>query len=260
MPDYAISLSGFFVGVIVGLTGVGGGSLMTPLLLLVFGVPAQTAVGTDLLYASITKSAGAFAHWSNKNIDWQVVRRLSYGSIPAALAMLTLLHSNVISGVEDRFIVVAVGWALIVTGVAQIAKPLLHRVGQRFRSVRPARFRSLQPPLTVIGGAIIGALVALTSIGAGALGAVMLLYLYPYRLTPVRLVATDIAHAIPLALVAGAGHLALGNIDFPLLGLLLIGSIPGIVLGAHLATRSPERLLRGALAVILAFVGIRLIS
>jgi uncharacterized membrane protein YfcA len=260
MPDYAISLSGFFVGVIVGLTGVGGGSLMTPLLLLVFGVPAQTAVGTDLLYASITKSAGAVAHWSNKNIDWQVVRRLSYGSIPAALATLALLHSNAISGVEDRLIVVAVGWALIVTSVAQIAKPLLHRVGQRFRSVRPAQFRSLQPTLTVIGGAIIGALVALTSIGAGALGAVMLLYLYPYRLTPVRLVATDIAHAIPLALVAGAGHLALGNIDFSLLGLLLIGSIPGIVLGAHLATKSPEQLLRGTLAAILAFVGIRLIS
>jgi hypothetical protein len=259
IPEYAISLSGFGVGVIVGLTGVGGGALMTPLLLLVFGVPAQTAVGTDLLYASITKSAGAVAHGFNRNIDWEIVRRLLWGSIPAAVAMLVLLHSDVVSGIEDRLVIAAVGWALIVTGIAQIAKPLLHRIGRRLRSTKPSEFTSLQPVLTVAGGAIIGALVTLTSIGAGALGAVMLIYLYPYRLTPVRLVATDIAHAIPLALVAGAGHLALGNIDFSLLGLLLVGSIPGIVLGANLATRSPDQLLRGALALVLTVVGLRLV-
>lgn len=259
LPDYALSLSGFAVGVIVGLTGVGGGALMTPLLVLVFGIPAQLAVGTDLLYASITKSAGVVAHGLKNNIDWQVVRRLMCGSIPAALVTLWALRSDAIEHIADELIIAALGWALIVTGVAQLARPLLHRVGQHLRTGRPEQFRSVQPLLTVLAGAAIGALVTLTSIGAGALGAAVLTYLYPYRLTPVRLVATDIAHAIPLALVAGIGHMSLGNVDFTLLGWLVVGSIPGIIVGSALATRSPDALLRALLAAVLTIVGLRMV-
>jgi len=259
VPHYAMSLSGFAVGVIVGLTGVGGGALMTPLLVLVFGVPAQTAVGTDLLYASMTKSAGALTHGFQKTIDWQVVRWLMLGSIPAALITLWLLHSESIEKVADQLIIGALGWALIVTGVAQAGRSYLHRLGQHLRTGRPEQFRSAQPVLTVLSGGVIGVLVTLTSIGAGALGAAVLTYLFPYRLTPVRLVATDIAHAIPLALVAGAGHLSLGNVDFELLGWLLLGSIPGIILGSRLATHSPQAVLRGLLAVVLTIVGARMV-
>ena len=258
-PHYVVSASGFVVGVIVGLTGVGGGALMTPLLLLVFGVPVQTAVGTDLLYAALTKSAGTIAHGFAKSVDWLVVRRLSCGSIPAAAITVWFLRSGSIERVADQLIVNALGGALIMTGIAQLFRPLLHKVGQRLRTGRPEHFRSAQPLLTVVAGVLIGALVTLTSIGAGALGAAVLTYLYPYRLTPVRLVATDIAHAIPLALVAGAGHLSIGNVDFSLLGWLLLGSVPGIVVGARLAAHSPDTLLRGLLAVVLTFVGGRML-
>ena len=233
--------------------------LALALLVFVFGVPAQTAVGTDLLYAAITKSAGAVTHGLKHNIDWQIVRRLLCGSIPAALLTVLLLRSNWIAAVEDRFILGALGWALIVTGIAQLARSALHRWGKQVRTVRPSQFRGAQPALTVLAGVVLGVLVTLTSIGAGALGAAALTYLYPYRLTPLRLVATDIAHAIPLALVAGAGHLALGNVNFGLLGWLLLGSVPGIVLGSALASRSPERVLRILIATILTIIGARLI-
>jgi uncharacterized membrane protein YfcA len=207
----------------------------------------------------MTKSVGALTHGFKDTIDWQVVRRLMCGSIPAALITLWLLRTDSIEKVANQLIMAALGWALIMTGIAQVFRPYLQRVGQYLRTGRPEQFRSAQPALTLLAGAVIGALVTLTSIGAGALGAAALTYLYPYRLTPVRLVATDIAHAIPLALVAGAGHLSLGNVDFGLLGWLLMGSIPGIIVGSSLATRSPHVVLRVLLAVVLTMVGARMV-
>jgi len=258
-PDFVTSIAGFGVGIVVGMTGVGGGALMTPLLLLVFGVAPQTAVGTDLLFAAITKSVGAFSHGRRGTVDWTIVRRLLWGSIPASVVTLLLLHTNTVSRVEDQLVVRALGTALVVTSLATLFKGALHELGRRLRIAEPAKFRRLQPLLTIVAGALIGTMVTLTSIGAGALGAVMLTYLYPLRLTPAKLVGTDIAHAIPLALVAAAGYLVMGSIDFGLLGWLLLGSIPGILLGSYWGSVVPGRLLRTLMAVVLMFVGLRLL-
>jgi len=164
------------------------------------------------------------------------------------------------NGVREGLMIVVLGSVLILTALAMLAKPLLNRMGRELRTSDPPRFRRVQLPLTVFGGAILGFLVALTSIGAGALGAVMLVFLYPLRLTPARLVGTDLAHAIPLALVAGAGHILLGNVDFALLGQLLLGSVPGVALGAYFGGKLPEGVLRTGIAVVLAAVGVKLIG
>lgn len=253
------ALAGLLVGLLVGFTGVGGGALMTPILVFVVGVAPQTAVGTDLLFAAITKIAGAGIHGARQSIDWTVVRRLALGSLPAALAMLAWLAWFPREAGADRLILKALGLALLVTGVAMIFKTQLHGLGKRLRTDLPVAFKRAQPGLTVAAGAILGGLVTLTSIGAGALGAVMLVYLYPYRLTPAKLVGTDIVHAIPLTLVAGIGHLGLGNIDFGLLAGLLAGSIPGVLVGAWFSTRARDTLLRRAIALILLAVGAKLV-
>lgn len=253
------SLAGLMVGMLVGATGVGGGAVMTPLLVLLLGVAPHTAVGTDLLYASLTKMFGVVVHGSQGRVDWQVVRRLSLGSLPAAVGTLAWLHWVGSSGVRQGAIVGTLGSVLILTAGAMIAKPFLNRIGKRMRIGDPTHFKQFQPILTVLAGAIFGFLVALTSIGAGALGAVLLVFLYPLRLTPAKLVGTDLAHAIPLALVAGAGHLLMGNVDFRLLGGLLLGSIPGVWIGAHYGGRLPDSMLRVGIAVVLGAVGVKLL-
>jgi uncharacterized membrane protein YfcA len=252
-------LAGFFVGLLVGMTGVGGGAMMTPLLILIFGVAPSTAVGTDLLFSCITKCFGVWSYRSYSNIDWSVVRLLAFGSIPAALA--TVIWLNFFDGmqVKQGLVLTALGTVLLITSAAMIFKTRLNRFGKRLRSTAPVEFKSVQPALTVLAGAILGVLVSLTSIGAGALGAVMLVYLYPFRLTPRKLVGTDLAHAIPLALIAGIGHLAIGNVDFRLLVSLLLGSIPGILIGARLSVYAPEAILRTLIAIILAVVGLKLL-
>ncbi|MBC7804327.1 MAG: sulfite exporter TauE/SafE family protein [Candidatus Parcubacteria bacterium] len=257
--DWISTLAGFGVGIVVGLTGVGGGALMTPILVMVFGVAPHTAVGTDLLFASITKFFGAAVHQSRGTVDWQVVRRLAVGSVPAAAATASLLGWLGTAQLREGLILKALGLALVCTAVGLIVKMRLHAWGRRRRTATPAVFKAAQPALTVIAGVVLGVLVTLTSVGAGALGTVILVYLYPYRLTPAKLVGTDLAHAIPLALTAGAGHLLLGNVDFGLLGMLLIGSIPGILIGSLLSTRIPEHLVRMAIALVLLFVGARLL-
>lgn len=254
------SLAGLFVGMMVGATGVGGGAVMTPLLVLLLGVAPHTAIGTDLLYASLTKMVGVCVHGAEGRVDWQVVRRLASGSLPAAIATLIWLRLAESDGIRQGVIIAALGLVLIVTALAMVLKPYLARIGKQLRISDPTHFKKYQPALTVLAGAILGLLVTLTSIGAGALGAVMLLFLYPLRLTPARLVATDLAHAIPLALIAGAGHILLGNVDFVLLGQLLLGSIPGVWIGAHFGGKLPDGVLRVAIAVILGSVGIKLLS
>lgn len=260
MEPWINSVAGLFVGAMVGATGVGGGAVMTPLLILLMGVAPHTAVGTDLLYASLTKMVGVSVHHSEQRVDWQVVRRLATGSLPAALATLLWLRWAESSGVRSGVIMVALGVVLLLTATTMVLRPYLNRAGKYLRISDPTHFLRYQPALTVLAGAVLGFMVALTSIGAGALGAVMLLFLYPLRLTPAKLVATDLAHAIPLALVAGAGHVLLGNVDFVLLGWLLLGSVPGVIIGAHFGGKLPDQALRIAIAVILGFVGLKLLN
>jgi hypothetical protein len=257
--DLPTTLSGFGVGAIVGLTGIGGGALMTPVLVLVFGVAPHTAVGTDLLFACITKIFGVLVHGRRGTVDWQVVRRLAAGSLPAALTTVLFLSYFGNSEARNEIILRAVGFALVLTATGLLFRRRLQEIGKSLRSRAPSRFKRAQPSLTMLAGAIVGALVAMTSVGAGALGTVALVYLYPFRLNAAKLVGTDLAHAIPLALVAGAGHLALGNTDFVLLGNLLLGSIPGILLGSALSTKAPEALIRNAMACVLLVVASKLL-
>jgi uncharacterized membrane protein YfcA len=257
--DLMNTLAGFGVGLIVGVTGVGGGALMTPILVLLFGVAPAAAVGTDLWFAAFTKIVGGAAHNSKGSVDWQVIRRLSLGSLPAAVATLLWLHNSGAQQVKQGAILNVLGAVLLLTAGAMLAKKSMHAFGERLRSRAPEGFKNAQPGLTVLAGAVLGFLVTLTSVGAGALGTVMLVYLYPFRMTPARLVGTDIVHAVPLTIVAGTGHLLMGNVDFVLLGTLLLGSVPGILVGAALGGRAPERLLRTAIAVVLVLVGTKLV-
>jgi uncharacterized membrane protein YfcA len=249
------SLSGLFVGALVGFTGVGGGSLMTPLLVLLFGIHPATAVGTDLLYAGLTKISGSFVHNLNKSIDWRVTRRLASGSVPAAVATLFVLSRfSADSASAGRTISTTLGLALILTAIAMVFRSwLLKSVASTLDKLNDRQIGAL----TVLLGAILGVLVSISSVGAGAIGVTALLMLYP-RLPSVRIVGSDIAHAVPLTLIAGAGHWWIGSVDWALLGSLLIGSIPGIMIGSHLASKAPDKVLRPMIAGTLALVGGRL--
>jgi uncharacterized protein len=251
-------LSGLLVGFIVGMTGVGGGSLMTPILLH-FGIAPTSAVGTDLLYAAITKSGGIYVHGKKRNIDWRLTGELALGSLPAALLTLWFLHSAGFDPAAiNRFIKVMLGYALVLTSLAIIFKQKLLDYSHRNNVWITRMSRREQAVATIVTGFILGAIVTITSIGAGALGTVALFLLYPL-LPTVKLVGTEIAHAVPLTLVAGLGHASVGNVDWHLLINLLLGSLPGIYVGSHLAHRVSDTYLRPALAVMLLYVGARLI-
>lgn len=250
------SLSGLAVGALVGFTGVGGGSLMTPLLVLLFGIHPGTAVGTDLLYAGLTKICGSAVHGRNHAIDWRVVRRLASGSVPAAaVALLTLSHFGMDSRGASAAITTTLGFALILTAVTLLFRKRLLAASSAFLDRRSDREIAA---LTVGLGGVLGVLVSISSVGAGAIGVTALLMLYP-RMPTVRIVGSDIAHAVPLTLVAGAGHWLIGSIDWLLLVSLLIGSLPGIAIGSHFANRVPDRVLRPLMAGTLALVGGRLV-
>ncbi|MDZ4252777.1 MAG: sulfite exporter TauE/SafE family protein [Sulfuritalea sp.] len=254
----ALPTSGFVVGLLVGLTGVGGGSLMTPLLVLLFGFKPATAVGTDLLYAAITKSGGSWVHHRHGNIDWTITRRLALGSVPAAgLTLLALAQLGIKDHGATGLISVVLGFALLLTALSLIFRQRLLNLAKR-RSASANFAQRHVAGLTVAVGAIVGALVTISSVGAGALGVTALAFLYP-QLATRRIVGSDIAHAVPLTLVAGLGHWWLGTVDVVLLVSLLIGSLPGITLGAHFAAKVPERALRGLLASVLLLVGGKLI-
>jgi len=251
-------VAGALTGFIVGLTGVGGGALMTPILLLIFGVAPTTAVGTDLWFAAITKIAATRIHHGHGLIDWQVVKRLWMGSLTFSVLTLIGLKWGPIHTGGIHFLKVAVAGAVLLTSVGMVFQTRLHGWGRRLRTANPDQFKAWQAPLTILAGALLGVLVTLTSVGAGALGVVFMAQLYPLRLTPSRLVATDIVHAIPLALFAGLGHLYIGHVNFVLLGYLLLGSIPAVMVGAMLSSRLPQTWLRGLLATVLLVVGIKL--
>jgi uncharacterized protein len=254
--DPLYSVAGVLVGMLVGMTGVGGGSLMTPLLVLAFGFHPATAVGTDLLYAAATKTVGTAVHGAGGTVDWKVVRRLATGSIPATIVtLLVLAKVGTHFDGTARVITVTLGVALIATAIAIIFR---RQIIEYFTHDGPPRPEGQVAALTIVLGAVLGILVSLSSVGAGALGMTMLLILYP-RLPISRLVGSDIAHAVPLTLIAGAGHWLMGSVDFGLLGALLLGSVPGIIIGSLIATRVPDHVLRPILAGTLAIVGGKLV-
>lgn len=259
--DVAHAASGFLVGLLVGVTGVGGGSLMAPLLILIFGVAPTTAIGTDLWFAGITKSFGGAIHHTKHNADLKVVKRLLIGSMPAAIATLAIMNANRWNQVVHGWLPITLGVVLVATAVATIGRAAIHRwvLAHGGDDGFPGPNR-LQLPLTILAGAVLGVLVTLTSVGAGALGATMLVFLYPVRLNARQIVGTDIVHAIPLTFVAGIGHLLIGSVDGHLLLNLLIGSIPGIIIGSLLVQRISEKLVRFALAGVLIIAGARLLA
>lgn len=250
--DPLFVLSGFSVGLLVGQTGVGGGSLMTPILVLLFGIHPATAVGTDLLYASATKSVGTLVHGLNHTVDWRIVRRLASGSVPATVAtLLTISRYDIAGSVSGRVISLLLGIMLLLTAMSLIFRARFVRLmGPMLGRLRPLQANRL----TVLAGAALGVLVTMSSVGAGALGVTALLMLYPK--TPMSvIVGSDIAHAVPLTLVAGAGHWWLGSVDWALLTSLLSGSIPGVVLGSYLSAHVPDTVVRPILAAVLCIAG-----
>ena len=261
--DLGYSLAGAFVGFLVGLTGVGGGSLMAPLLILLFGFSPAVAIGTDLWFAAITKTAGGLVHHRLGSADWRIVGRLALGSLPAAvLTVLWLGHFHQ-GRLESDLLMLMLGGVLLLTAVLMVFKPWMHQPLRRLRhrlTPQLPRIRARQLVLTVGGAVVVGALVTLTSVGAGALVAVMLAILYPLRLGTRTIVGTDIIHAVPLTLVAAIGHSWLGNVDAWLLASLLLGSIPGIVAGSLVAGRIDENLVRYALAAMLVVSAVKMIA
>jgi uncharacterized membrane protein YfcA len=247
---------GLGVGILVGMTGIGGGSLMTPLLILFFGVHPVAAVGTDLLYACITKAVGTVLHGVNRTVDWQITARLATGSVPAtAITLVVLSQVDIHGGAASRMVSMILGIALIATALSLVFRGrILQLVYRRMGDLEPRRAAML----TVLTGAVLGVLVSVSSVGAGALGITALLLLYPrYRMA--RIVGSDIAHAVPLTLLAGVGHWFLGSVLWGLLGSLLIGSVPGIIVGSYISNRVPDVVLRFVLAATLLLVGSKLV-
>lgn len=251
MIDPLYVASGFGVGLLVGMTGVGGGSLMTPLLILLFGVHPSTAVGTDLLYAAATKAGGSLMHGWARSIFWPAVIRLASGSIPASLVTLLVLWQLELNGDAARSLInLVLCFALVLTATSLIFR---NAIMERYRRRMERIDVWMTGRGTVIVGIVLGVLVSISSVGAGAVGVTALLLLYP-RLPMATIVGSDIAHAVPLTLVAGIGHWALGSVDWALMGVLLIGSLPGIIIGSYFAVRVPETVLRLLLASVLILV------
>ena len=250
------------MGLVVGLTGVGGGSLMTPLLIFIFGVKPHLAIGTDLLFAAFTKMGGTVSLARARVVDWRVVGQVAAGSIPASLATLYLLQLlGPANPATQTLMTTTLGLALLLTAVATFYKAVRGKAAPT--RIAPELIdqatRARHWALPVLFGAVIGTLVTITSVGAGAVGVIVLMLLYPALPLP-RIVAADIAHAVPLTLVAGLGHASIGSVDWPLLLKLLAGSLPGIWVGAHLVHKTPDRVIRSLLSMLLAYAGAKLMS
>ncbi len=257
--DPLFILSGFIVGFVVGMTGVGGGSLMTPILVLGFGIKPAIAVGTDLLYAAMTKSGGVFVHHKHGNIQWRIVSLLATGSIPASLlAVMYLKHLDTKGVNYDHVIMTTLSVALILTAVFLLLRSSIKSFSRHekfdFLKIIHRRYRK---HITIFAGALIGLLVTISSVGAGVIGAAFLFFLYP-ELKTIKIAATDLAHAVPITAIAGLGHAHIGTVDYILLISLLIGSLPGIYLGSHFGTALPEKVMRPLLATLLLLIGVKL--
>ncbi|MGH8453040.1 MAG: sulfite exporter TauE/SafE family protein [Nevskiales bacterium] len=260
MEILGYAIAGLVVGGMVGATGVGGGSLMTPILIMVFGVHPATAVGTDLLYAAITKSFGVWLHRTRGTVNWRIVGLLAAGSLPACLVTLVILKTLGHEGIKYVLITRTLAVAIILTGLVTLFNAFLRKSASREEKTvvhwLHGRWRA---PITILIGVVVGATVTLTSVGAGAIVASLLLVLYP-MLRAVQIVGTDLAYAIPLTLTAGLGHLAIGNFDWGLLGSMLLGSLPGIYLGTRFGLSVPDRILRPILGGMLIFIGTLLLT
>ncbi|MES2363661.1 MAG: sulfite exporter TauE/SafE family protein [Pseudomonadota bacterium] len=262
MHEFAFVFAGFAVGLVVGLTGVGGGSLMTPLLIFFFGIKPHLAIGTDLLFAAFTKMGGTISLARARVVDWRIVGQVALGSIPATLLTLYILQRlGPANPAIQAVMTTTLGLALLLTAIATLYKALrgkaapTHIAPELLDQATKARHWALP----VAFGAVIGTLVTLTSVGAGAIGVIVLMLLYPALPLP-RIIAADIAHAVPLTLVAGLGHASIGSVDWPLLLKLLAGSLPGIWLGSHLMHKTPDRVIRSLLSFLLAYAGVKLIA
>jgi hypothetical protein len=254
--DVHYTLAGFLVGALVGVTGVGGGSLMTPILIVLFGISPATAVGTDLLFAAATKTVGSFVHGFNGTIEWRVVRLLATGSLPAtALTLVGLSWLHMSTGGARHLITSALSVVLLLTASVLIGRDTISAAYARHLSNISDRAIAW---MTIVIGAALGVVVTLSSVGAGAIGATALALLYP-RTAAVRIVGSDIAHAVPLALIAGLGHGAMGSLDLHALVSLLGGSLPGIVVGSSVSPCIPDLGLRYVLAAVLIIVGAQLV-
>ena len=262
MHEFAFIFAGFAVGLVVGLTGVGGGSLMTPLLIFVFGMKPHLAIGTDLLFAAFTKLGGTVSLARSRIVDWRIVGQMAAGSIPASLVTLYVLQRlGPANPATQTLMTTTLGAALLLTAIATLYKALRGKALPT--TIAPEHLaqatRARHWALPVLFGAVVGSLVTLTSVGAGAIGVIVLMLLYPALPLP-RIVAADIAHAVPLTLVAGLGHASIGSVDWPLLLSLLAGSLPGIWVGSHLMRRTSDRVIRSVLSLLLAYAGMKLIS
>ena len=253
-------IAGGLVGFIVGLTGIGGGSLMTPILVLGFGITPSVAVGTDLLYAAITKASGVIFHHRNKTIDWKVAGLLGSGSVPSSILTIVYLEQIRDQGINyDSFMMVTLSFMLILTAIIIMMKNKILAWAHRGQTKNSAinivqRYR---PHITVCSGIMLGFLVTISSVGAGAIGTAILFLLYPSK-KPISVVGTDLAHAIPLTAIAGSGHLHFGTVDFNLLTGLLVGGIPAIYIGSYIGKKLPDNLLRPLIALLLLMMGTKL--
>jgi len=252
-------LAGALVGAVVGFTGVGGGALMAPILLFGFGMDLATVVATDLLFATGTKLASSAVHSKNKLVDWQISKRLWLGSIPATLVVLALVYFE-IAFANPEWLMKVLGALILISALSLVFGNQIQRLQSKYRIETPEEFKRIQAPATTLSGALLGGLVTLTSIGAGALGAMILRALYPLRMKPQQLVATDTTHAIPVSLLAGIGYLSLGFVEIELLLMLLLGSIPAALLTSNMLHKLPAHWIKNALAVALTIAGIKLLA
>lgn len=276
MTDYYFILAGLLVGFCVGVTGVGGGSLMTPILISIMGIPPQIAIGTDLLYASISKFCGSLVHAKKLNIVWPIVIFLSIGSIPASLGTTWALHHFFSDANQyKKLLTIVLGFMLVLTGVsilfrAQIEQFFAKRRGMTTEArhhlhegdpdAQNSQTKALlkNKSLVIFMGAVLGVFVTLSSVGAGAFGVMALVLLFP-NLPMIRIIGSDVVHAVLLTLVAGLGHLVSGNVDFHMLTFLLIGAIPAIIAGTLLSSKLPEHLIRRVLGITLLLLGINFV-
>lgn len=253
--------AGALVGLIIGLTGVGGGSLMTPILVLGFGISPVIAVGTDLLYAALTKCSGIYFHHKNRTVDWKVVLLLGSGSVPCSIITLLILEHLKKTGFNyNDIILVTLGVMLILTSfIILIKNRLLAFIHSNHADSFAVNFvRNYRSQITIASGCLLGCVVTVSSVGAGAIGSAILFLLYP-RKRSIAVVGTDIAHAVPLTAIAGLGHLHFGSVDFNLLLGLLVGGVPAIYLGSMLGKKLPDKVLRPLIAIFLLLMGLKLV-
>lgn len=255
MQDFGFSAAGLVVGIAVGATGVGGGSLMTPILIMFYGISPALAVGTDLLFASISKAFGVVLHGRNGSLDWRIVRWMATGSVPATFLTLLFLHNFPKGDQLDDIIKLTLAIAIIITATFALFQDQLMRLIKRGNGgeIRELSERK-QFQFTVLSGILVGTLVTISSVGAGVIGMMLLLLIYPKH-APIRLVGSDLAHAVIITGIAGIGHASLGTVNYSLLGYLLIGALPGIYIGSKIGFRLSEKLLKRVIAGLLIFIG-----